>query len=139
VNFLRRTSRSGLGDPRYQEEIATGYLHGRSYRDAACNIAIFHGVSGSPTAPVIFEPWRDNRQPAARGPRGFVSPAGGPRRCCARSSPSGLCRAGQLYYRVVLAQASDREHPDNRALGLLHVADDGAFLRSAALVSAPSG
>jgi hypothetical protein len=39
VNFLRRASRSGLGDPRYQEEIAIDYLHGLSQRDATCNIA----------------------------------------------------------------------------------------------------
>ena len=40
----------------------------------ACNIPIFHWVASSPTGPVIFSPWRENRKHDARSRVGSSRP-----------------------------------------------------------------
>ena len=97
----------------------------------ACNIAIFHWVASSPTGPVIFSPWRENRKHDARSRVGSSRPP---------EAQDGAVGAIAESARGVSPRAAHRSGRDSLASsGSCHRTKAAAFRREMGLFLLPVG
>ena len=97
----------------------------------ACNIPIFHWVASSPTGPVIFSPWRENRKHDARSRVGSSRPP---------EAQDGAVGAIAESARGVSPRAAHRSGRDSLASsGSCHRTKAAAFRREMGLFLLPVG